>query len=161
MEVMYHYLKLLNVLWVVLLSSLISMFVLVSSPMGVGVLLFMLSLLMAVKMGMMISSWYAYMLFLVYVGGLLVMFIYICMISSNYQLGVSKMKLLLPLTLMNLAILSQYTINQKLVTFSGLSINGMNLPLFLLLMLGVYLLICFIVVINIIFMGGSNIELEN
>lgn len=156
-----HYLKLLNILWVVLLSRLIRIFVLVRRPMGVGVLLFILRLLIAVKIGLIIRSWYAYMLFLVYVGGLLVMFIYICIIRRNYQLGVRKIKLLLPLILINLAILSQYTINQKLVTFSGLRINGMNLPLFLLLILGVYLLICFIVVINIIFIGGSTIELEN
>lgn len=35
------------------------------------------------------SSWFSYVLFLVYVGGLLVLFIYICLIRSNYSFNVN------------------------------------------------------------------------
>ncbi len=31
------------------------------------------------------SSWFAYVLFLIFIGGLIVMFVYVCLLSSNYQ----------------------------------------------------------------------------
>nr|WBV77011.1 NADH dehydrogenase subunit 6 [Phestilla sp. CUS-2023] len=51
----------------------------------VGILLFM-SLMFVSLLSFFSSFWYSYILFLVYVGGLLVLLIYICLASSNFPL---------------------------------------------------------------------------
>nr|ABL09034.1 NADH dehydrogenase subunit 6 [Bulla sp. TLT-2006] len=52
-------------------------------PLSLGALLVLLSLGMVCGISVVGSWWYSYVLFLVYIGGLLVMFIYVCLISSN------------------------------------------------------------------------------
>nr|YP_004935041.1 NADH dehydrogenase subunit 6 [Siphonaria gigas]AEQ93908.1 NADH dehydrogenase subunit 6 [Siphonaria gigas] len=54
------------------------------NPISLGGLLILMSLLLVSLIGLVSSTWYSYVLFLVYVGGLLVMFIYVCLVSSNY-----------------------------------------------------------------------------
>nr|ABJ55883.1 NADH dehydrogenase subunit 6 [Smaragdinella calyculata] len=67
------------------LSIFLSMsFPLYSWPISLGAVLVLLSLCFVSVMSFMGSWWYSYILFLVYIGGLLVMFIYVCLISSNY-----------------------------------------------------------------------------
>nr|ABJ55870.1 NADH dehydrogenase subunit 6 [Sagaminopteron nigropunctatum] len=60
-------------------------FPLYSSPVSLGACLILISFSFVAVMASMSSWWYAYILFLVYIGGLLVMFIYVCLISSNYN----------------------------------------------------------------------------
>nr|YP_010735470.1 NADH dehydrogenase subunit 6 [Deroceras laeve]WEI33061.1 NADH dehydrogenase subunit 6 [Deroceras laeve] len=149
-----------EVMFVLLFTLVSCSFMLVGNPMMIGILLLALSFLMVVQIGFLISSWYAYILFLVYVGGLLVMFIYICMISSNLQLGGFFSLSGLGLTIMILTLAGQFINNQKMLTHLDM-LNGMNFPLSLLLMLGVYLLMCFLSVISIILSGGTTMNIEN
>nr|QNV11810.1 NADH dehydrogenase subunit 6 [Peregriana peregra] len=60
-----------------------SMFPVLVSPVSLGGLLIFISISFVVLMNLMSSAWYGYLLFLIYIGGLLVLFIYMCMISSN------------------------------------------------------------------------------
>nr|YP_010032947.1 NADH dehydrogenase subunit 6 [Haloa japonica]QOW38681.1 NADH dehydrogenase subunit 6 [Haloa japonica] len=64
--------------------SLLVSFPLYSWPISLGAVLILLSLSFVSIMSLAGSWWYSYILFLVYIGGLLVMFIYVCLISSNY-----------------------------------------------------------------------------
>jgi hypothetical protein len=97
---------------------------------------------------------------LVYVGGLLVIFIYICIISRNLQLGGVFRLSGLGLTIVILTLAGQFINNQKMLTHLDI-LNGVNFPLRLLLILGVYLLMCFLSVISIILRGGTTINIEN
>nr|QWE50974.1 NADH dehydrogenase subunit 6 [Planorbella pilsbryi] len=54
-----------------------------TSPVSLGMLLFLTSVFVVLVTNFLLSMWYSYILFLVYVGGLLVLFIYMCMMSSN------------------------------------------------------------------------------
>nr|YP_009515645.1 NADH dehydrogenase subunit 6 [Nannophya pygmaea]ATL58833.1 NADH dehydrogenase subunit 6 [Nannophya pygmaea] len=55
-----------------------------SHPMNMGITLLMQTLLMCILTGMMsYSSWFSYILFLVFLGGMLVLFIYMTSIASN------------------------------------------------------------------------------
>nr|YP_009408798.1 NADH dehydrogenase subunit 6 [Deroceras reticulatum]ASL05733.1 NADH dehydrogenase subunit 6 [Deroceras reticulatum] len=149
-----------EVMFIMMLTFVSSMFMLVGNPMMIGVLLLILSLFMVGQIGYIIGSWYAYILFLVYVGGLLVMFIYICMISSNLQLtGVLSLSGLGTMMII-MSVVGQYVNNHKMLTHVEM-LSGVNFPLSLLLMLGVYLLICFLSVISIILSGGTSINIEN
>lgn len=145
----------------VLLFTLVSCsFILVVNPIIIGILLLTLSLLIVVQIGFLISSWYAYILFLVYVGGLLVIFIYICIISRNLQLGGVFSLSGLGLTIIILTLVGQFINNQKILTHIDI-LSGVNFPLRLLLIVGVYLLICFLSVISVILRGGTTINIEN
>uniref|UniRef100_UPI00315D87A2 NADH dehydrogenase subunit 6 n=1 Tax=Ferrissia californica TaxID=1776375 RepID=UPI00315D87A2 len=58
------------------------LFPIIHSPIPLVMVLFLTSLTVFFSM-LFFSSWYSYILFLVYIGGLLVLFIYVCMFSSN------------------------------------------------------------------------------
>nr|YP_009327175.1 NADH dehydrogenase subunit 6 [Orthetrum sabina]ANX09999.1 NADH dehydrogenase subunit 6 [Orthetrum sabina] len=53
-------------------------------PMNMGITLLIQTIMMAILMGLMsYSSWFSYILFLVFLGGMLVLFIYMTSIASN------------------------------------------------------------------------------
>nr|YP_010024745.1 NADH dehydrogenase subunit 6 [Pseudothemis zonata]QOQ35030.1 NADH dehydrogenase subunit 6 [Pseudothemis zonata] len=53
-------------------------------PMNMGLMLLLQTLMMAILTGMMsYTSWFSYILFLVFLGGMLVLFIYMTSIASN------------------------------------------------------------------------------
>nr|YP_009059486.1 NADH dehydrogenase subunit 6 [Mastigeulota kiangsinensis]AIN75489.1 NADH dehydrogenase subunit 6 [Mastigeulota kiangsinensis] len=121
--------------------------------------------LMLVFLGLVVSSVYglflyvgdifSYLLFMVYVGGLLVLLIYLIMLSSNYftsYSGVAQMLLFGLMMIMGYAWMSSYiplnisTMN-KSMEFSGL------------IVLGGLLTFVFIYICNIVGVGGSSINI--
>nr|AVG72764.1 NADH dehydrogenase subunit 6 [Penion mandarinus] len=56
-------------------------------PLSLGLVIMMSTLLMCFISAMTLSSWYGYILFLIYVGGLLVMFAYVAALSPNVLFG--------------------------------------------------------------------------
>lgn len=63
-------------------------FPLFKNPVRIVSILVCISLSFVALFSIIRSRWFSYVLFLVYVGGLLVLFIYICLIRRNYSLGV-------------------------------------------------------------------------
>nr|QFG38878.1 NADH dehydrogenase subunit 6 [Taron dubius] len=74
------------VLFSVALSSLL-MLPLMTQPLSLGLVIMLSTLLMCSISAMTLSSWYGYILFLIYVGGLLVMFAYVAALSPNILFG--------------------------------------------------------------------------
>nr|QFG38900.1 NADH dehydrogenase subunit 6 [Colus islandicus] len=68
------------------LSSLL-MLPLMIQPLSLGLVIMLSTLLMCFISAMTLSSWYGYILFLIYVGGLLVMFAYVAALSPNVLFG--------------------------------------------------------------------------
>nr|ANH79458.1 NADH dehydrogenase subunit 6 [Conus textile] len=58
-----------------------------SQPLSLGLVIMISTLFMCLISGMTISAWYGYILFLIYVGGLLVMFAYVAALSPNVLFG--------------------------------------------------------------------------
>ncbi|YP_008963248.1 NADH dehydrogenase subunit 6 (mitochondrion) [Babylonia areolata] len=84
------------------LSTLL-MLPLMIQPLSLGLVIILSTLLMCLISAITLSSWYGYILFLIYVGGLLVMFAYVAALSPNVLFGSSSpliffSVLLLPLT---------------------------------------------------------------
>nr|AHA85000.1 NADH dehydrogenase subunit 6 [Lunella aff. cinerea STW-2013] len=52
-------------------------------PLSLGLCIMIFSAVASIFLGMAMSSWYSYVLFLVYVGGLLVMFAYVSALAPN------------------------------------------------------------------------------
>nr|UYX79099.1 NADH dehydrogenase subunit 6 [Distorsio anus] len=67
--------------------SSVLMFPLMSQPLSLGLMIMISTLLMCSVSAMTLSSWYGYILFLIYVGGLLVMFAYVAALSPNVLFG--------------------------------------------------------------------------
>nr|YP_009427786.1 NADH dehydrogenase subunit 6 [Maackia herderiana]ASU96544.1 NADH dehydrogenase subunit 6 [Maackia herderiana] len=75
------------------------MFPLMSQPLSLGLSIMISTLLLCTLSAMLISSWYAYILFLIYVGGLLVMFAYVASLSPNMLFSKMNLMLFIPLML--------------------------------------------------------------
>nr|UFI48587.1 NADH dehydrogenase subunit 6 [Amalda bellonorium] len=74
----------------ILISMTMSTFLmlpLMIQPLSLGLMVMISTLLMCVISAMLLSSWYGYILFLIYVGGLLVMFAYVAALSPNILFG--------------------------------------------------------------------------
>nr|YP_010273965.1 NADH dehydrogenase subunit 6 [Bulinus ugandae]QYJ56668.1 NADH dehydrogenase subunit 6 [Bulinus ugandae] len=69
--------------YIIMSSFLMVIFSMCVTPIPLGIVLFFTSVFVVFLMSTLLSSWYGYILFLVYVGGLLVLFMYMCIMSSN------------------------------------------------------------------------------
>nr|QGP73083.1 NADH dehydrogenase subunit 6 [Turricula nelliae spuria] len=63
--------------------SSLTMLPMMSQPLSLGLVIMLSTFWMCVASAVTLSSWYAYILFLIYVGGLLVMFAYVAALSPN------------------------------------------------------------------------------
>ncbi|CAJ1129313.1 Hypothetical predicted protein (mitochondrion) [Octopus vulgaris] len=63
--------------------SVVSLLIILIQPLSLGFMIMLVSIFMSILISFFIYSWYGYMLFLVYVGGLLVMFMYIISLIPN------------------------------------------------------------------------------
>nr|QJF47558.1 NADH dehydrogenase subunit 6 [Harpago chiragra] len=63
--------------------SILLLLPLMAQPLSLGLVIMLLTLMMCCLSALLISSWYGYILFLIYVGGLLVMFAYVAALSPN------------------------------------------------------------------------------
>nr|YP_010454221.1 NADH dehydrogenase subunit 6 [Adinaefiola ligulata]QXJ42250.1 NADH dehydrogenase subunit 6 [Adinaefiola ligulata] len=64
--------------------SLSSVSMMVIQPLSLGFMLMSMVIIVSILMSMIIFSWYGYLLFLVYVGGMLVMFMYVISLIPNF-----------------------------------------------------------------------------
>lgn len=78
-------------LYIFLILNAISISVIFSSsPLVLGVWVILLSLSLTLFLCTLIPSWFSFLVFLIYIGGLLVMFSYFVAIQPNQQLGLTK-----------------------------------------------------------------------
>nr|YP_010954885.1 NADH dehydrogenase subunit 6 [Dorcus hirticornis]WMW30270.1 NADH dehydrogenase subunit 6 [Dorcus hirticornis] len=135
---------------------------LMNHPLSLGILLLFQSILVALITGWMnLTFWYSYILFLIMIGGMLVLFMYMTSVASN-----EKFKFSLPMLLMMMSIImmmplyfftDQWLINSKvllsenmILIFTLMSLNKfLNFPAIMIsITLIIYLLITLIVAIK-------------
>nr|WGO57428.1 NADH dehydrogenase subunit 6 [Panesthia angustipennis cognata] len=146
------------------MSSLLSIsFTQMNHPLAMGLILLIQTIMISMITGLSSQSfWFSYILFLIFIGGMLVLFIYITSLASNemFMLSTKLICLLMLITLpiliivkMNLSI----TINQETSMFLMIN-NSTSLPLLKLynyptgimtIMMAIYLLITLIAVVKI------------
>nr|UGS80162.1 NADH dehydrogenase subunit 6 [Anomopsocus amabilis] len=105
-----------------------SMFFFSSNPLIMGFTLIMQTISMSILIGIMQKSfWFLYILILIFIGGMLVMFIYMTSILPNSKMFLfnNKMKILLPLTFILFFIL--FFVNNLFT----LNLSSLDLNLFL------------------------------
>nr|YP_010309884.1 NADH dehydrogenase subunit 6 [Biston regalis]UMR55010.1 NADH dehydrogenase subunit 6 [Biston regalis] len=88
------------------------MMILLNHPLSIGLLILIQTLLMCLLSGMLIKTyWFSYILFLTFLGGLLVLFIYVSSIASNEMFNLPINMKLLMIMLMMLIMLTQIYLN--------------------------------------------------
>nr|YP_009692440.1 NADH dehydrogenase subunit 6 [Mesonemoura tritaenia]QEH58836.1 NADH dehydrogenase subunit 6 [Mesonemoura tritaenia] len=96
-------------------------------PLAMGLMLLVQTVFISILTGLMAQSfWFSYVLFLVFLGGLLVLFIYVTSLASNEMFSMS-MKTLIPVIMGSsviffiLIILDSSLINLSISNFEGLN----------------------------------------
>jgi NADH-ubiquinone oxidoreductase chain 6 len=75
-------------------------FPLIRQPLSLGLRIIISTLFLCILSAMLISRWYAYILFLIYVGGLLVIFAYVASLSPNMLFSRINLIIFIPITLL-------------------------------------------------------------
>nr|YP_010127608.1 NADH dehydrogenase subunit 6 [Platycheirus albimanus]QPP19864.1 NADH dehydrogenase subunit 6 [Platycheirus albimanus] len=118
------------------------MFMQMNHPLSMGMMLLIQTIMIAIISGLMTKSfWFSYMLFLIFIGGMLVLFIYVTSLASN-EMFTFSMKMLMLLLInffimtimiifMDKMILMFNSINNEMMSITGInsyiSENTLNL----------------------------------
>nr|YP_009988589.1 NADH dehydrogenase subunit 6 [Pharyngocirrus uchidai]QNM39900.1 NADH dehydrogenase subunit 6 [Pharyngocirrus uchidai] len=84
-----------------------------STPLNLGLWIMFISILMASTLSFLTTSWFGLLLFIIYVGGLLVMFAYFVAISPNQEISFRNVFLVFAATFMAITMLSPISIPQQ------------------------------------------------
>nr|WDD39320.1 NADH dehydrogenase subunit 6 [Onchidium reevesii] len=132
-----------------------SVFPIINSPLSMGGALIVMSFCSVSLLSVFASSWYSYILFLVYIGGMLVLFIYVCMVSSNFPLTLNPSMFFMVFGLALVASMFLPTSLGGRVLGYSLYESGEWLPLLLFVGLAVVLLAVFLAVARVVSGGGA------
>nr|AVN67233.1 NADH dehydrogenase subunit 6 [Anaplecta omei] len=150
-----------------LMTSMSIMFSMMNHPLAMGMLLLTQTTLMCMISGLMLKTfWFSYILFLVFLGGMLVLFIYVTTLASNEMFKFSSKLLLLLMTSFMLMTLTWNKCHdtEMLSTWTETSINITNLTtentkilmklynkptMVITIMMAIYMLLTLIVVVKI------------
>nr|QUE43181.1 NADH dehydrogenase subunit 6 [Pteroptyx valida] len=139
------------------------MFMFISHPLSMGMILLIQTLLISMWTGSMsMNFWYSYILFIVMVGGMLILFIYMTSVASNEKFSFSKINMFIIMLMSSIIIMSMMTdqiynmmssMNSDLMMYSNMISFKMSLNKFIMypmmmmsLTLIIYLLITLIAV---------------
>nr|QUE43180.1 NADH dehydrogenase subunit 6 [Luciola singapura] len=141
-------------------------FMFITHPLSMGMILLMQTLLISMWTGSLSTNfWYSYILFIVMVGGMLILFIYMTSVASNEKFSYSKILLMFMMTLLIISMImmikdqfsfSLNSMNSEMINFKNkflfkLSLNKFYMFPMMLISLSViiYLLIALIAVVKI------------
>nr|QXG19248.1 NADH dehydrogenase subunit 6 [Drosophila guttifera] len=170
-----------------IIYSLIFMFTIIFinmiHPLAMGLTLLIQTVLICLITGLMTKSfWFSYILFLIFLGGMLVLFIYVTSLASNEMFNLSIKLTLISLIMLFLALMISFIIDKNssmfiflnnemenisnlnsYITENSLSLNKLyNFPTnFMTILLMNYLLITLIVVVKITNMQKGPLRIMN
>nr|AVN68173.1 NADH dehydrogenase subunit 6 [Cryptocercus hirtus] len=107
------------------------MFTQMNHPLAMGVMLLMQTVLVCLMSGMMSQSfWFAYIMFLIFIGGMLVLFIYVTSLASNEMFTLStKMMISSTMSMIILLLMTSNWMkmnNSETLTNEMLNLNNEN-----------------------------------
>ena len=159
---------------VIILSFRVSLsliFPLMAQPLSLGLAIIISTLFICLLRAIFLSSWYGYILFLIYVGGLLVMFAYVAALSPNMLFKRASPVIVLFIIFRLLRILlyfksfGDYSLVSSMDQFSGIKVlksYGVELvspdSISILISLALILLINLIVVVKICFYQHATLR---
>nr|YP_010586612.1 NADH dehydrogenase subunit 6 [Tinodes chinchinus]UZZ44426.1 NADH dehydrogenase subunit 6 [Tinodes chinchinus] len=119
-----------NFIMVILFMIFNNMFMMIKHPMALNSIIFMQLLISCFIFNFMINnSWFSYILFIMFIGGLMILFMYMCSISSNLKFKIN-FKLMMTM-IMILIIIIFIMMNMKNLFFfyklNNLNYNTVNM----------------------------------
>nr|AXS66356.1 NADH dehydrogenase subunit 6 [Curculionoidea sp. 3 KM-2017] len=147
-------------------------FLFLNHPLSLGSILLLQTISISLLSGMFyMNFWFSYILFLIMVGGMLVMFLYMTSIASNEKFKLPKMMILFIMIFMiifmlltlfsdkffsNPILMTMTNSNQSIMMYNNFNLNKFfNFPnMQLMIMIMIYLLITLIAIVKII---GKNL----
>nr|AVN67590.1 NADH dehydrogenase subunit 6 [Blaptica dubia] len=139
-------------------------FLFMNHPLAMGLVLLIQTTLISIITGLLSQSfWFSYILFLIFLGGMLVLFIYVASLASNEMFSMSTKLFIFttPMTLIMLMVFAPLlfsTLQNQEINMFTIMFNQMSTPLIKLynqptsiitIMLATYLLLTLIVVVKI------------
>nr|UYI30648.1 NADH dehydrogenase subunit 6 [Aquatica lateralis] len=142
------------------------MFMFITHPLSMGMILLTQTLLISMWTGFLsMNFWYSYILFIIMVGGMLILFIYMTSVASNEKFSYSKILMIIMILMMTTSIImmikdqlysSMNSMNSEMINFKNkflfkLSLNKFYMmPMMLISMsMIIYLLMAMIAVVKI------------
>nr|ARH54322.1 NADH dehydrogenase subunit 6 [Curculionidae sp. 6 AH-2016] len=141
-------------------------FIYMNHPLSLGCMLLIQTILISLSTGLIYSNfWFSYILFLIMIGGMLIMFIYMTSIASNEKFKLPKLMNIFSLTMIIFIILTMILMDNfyselnmnKFVIFNLNLYNNLNLNkyfnypnMLMMLFLMIYLLMTLIATVKIV-----------
>nr|QHT65011.1 NADH dehydrogenase subunit 6 [Arichlidon gathofi] len=138
-----------------MISSLIIMIgsslMLMTAPISLGLWILLMSLFIAALIAFTHYSWFAFTIFLIYIGGMLVMFAYFAALQPNQQMTLKYTPLIIPLSFIMLFTLSPATMSNMLTVSTPITImfSFINVPMLILMATVLFLALVAVVKISI------------
>nr|YP_005089110.1 ND6 gene product [Liriomyza huidobrensis]AEO51720.1 NADH dehydrogenase subunit 6 [Liriomyza huidobrensis]AFL93381.1 NADH dehydrogenase subunit 6 [Liriomyza huidobrensis] len=108
------------------ISSLI--FLQMTHPLAMGLMLLVQTTLMSLLTGMIMKTfWFSYILFLIFLGGMLVLFIYTTSLASNEMFSFSMKLMLITMTMFFLSFIMSIIIDKTMIYNMFMNTEMMNL----------------------------------
>lgn len=121
------------------------------NPVSLGIIILIIALLLAVSFAYSISSWVAFLIFLIYVGGMLVIFSYFVAIIPNQNLSIIHIIISIIISLLSLFTITHFlNINPSIISTitNQLNILYIKSTINILILLASILLFTIIVVVK-------------
>lgn len=135
---------------IILLSSTLSILI-APTPITLGIIVLTISLTLAILFNLIIRTWFAFLIFLIYIGGMLVIFSYFLALTPNQQIrsGNQTTYFLLTASIITLLLtLNKQQPTYHLLTGQGFSFLYMKSNTPVLILLARILLLTIIIVVN-------------
>nr|WPN89788.1 NADH dehydrogenase subunit 6 [Metallus sp.] len=120
-----------NKLLILLLMTSSVLFFFMETPLSMGLILMIQTILTVLMTGMLsLNFWYAYILFLIMIGGMLILFIYVSSLSSNLKFTMINKKKILLMMIILFTLIFTIMLNTKFyLMFNNELINMTNLEM--------------------------------
>ena len=134
----------------IIISLAINIFLIIR-PLSIGVTILFIALIVAILFSYAISSWIAFLIFLIYIGGILVIFSYFVSLTPNQSINILYIILTISITILTIYLLtSLISIKPQPLSFYSTQSNifylKLNSPI--LILLALILLITIIIVVK-------------
>nr|QWY23077.1 NADH dehydrogenase subunit 6 [Melanostoma scalare]UXF58161.1 NADH dehydrogenase subunit 6 [Melanostoma orientale] len=104
------------------------MFMQMNHPLSMGLMLLIQTLMICSVTGLMTKTfWFSYILFLIFVGGMLVLFIYVTSLASNEMFALSMKMIMMILLIFMLMMMMNFFMDKMIMMFNSLNIEMMSI----------------------------------
>lgn len=139
-----------------LLFSLALSLISVNSPMLLNILLILIALITGLIVNSLIFSWFAFIVFLLYVGGILVIFIYFSSLTPNHYFKIKPYLVILTTTFFSIRLINpHYGTLLNPTTTSNEALNIFNYSFFL---ISIFIIIFLFILMIIVVKVTSNVK---